>query len=327
MIRSTIDRVARLGPISAPIIVTNADHAKAIRQDLSDSPYADAAMILEPVGRNTAPAVAAAALEAMRSGDDPLLLVLPSDHTIGDEDAFIDAINLGIDAAAAGSLVTFGIHPSDPNTGYGYIRVGETVSTGVHRASEFREKPDFATACAYLESGDYLWNSGMFLFTSSVFLAELANHDPVMLAATKQAWQAATRTGTDVSLDQTAFASVVGDSIDYAVMEKTLNAAVVPVDPKWSDVGSWASLWDITDKDEDGNVLTGDTMVVDVRQSYVRGSGRLIAVVGMDDVVIVDTPDALLVTSRDRAQDVKQIVDRLVAEHRPEIESDGKDSR
>lgn len=327
MIRSTIDRVSRLGPTAGTIVVTNEHHAPRIREDIVDTPYSDAAMILEPVGRNTAPAVAAAALESTRSGDDPILLVLPSDHTIGDEEAFATAVNAGTEAALAGFLVTFGIAPTGAETGYGYVRVGESVRPGVHRAAQFREKPNLETAELYVESGDYLWNSGMFLFKASVFLAELANFDPSMLTATTKAWERGVRSGANLSLDEVAFASVIGESIDYAVMEKTLNAAVVPVDPKWSDVGSWASLWAASDKDHDGNVLVGDTMVMDVRQSYVRGSNRLIAVVGLDDVVIVDTPDALLVTTRDRAQDVKQIVDRLVAEGRPEFESNGKDSR
>lgn len=326
MIRATIDRVSELGPVGQTIIVTNEEHASSIRSDVAQTSYADATLILEPFGRNTAPAVAVAALEASATGTDPLLLILPSDHTIQNETAFAEAVAIGATAAESGFLVTFGITPSGPETGYGYIKVGEQVSSGVFKTSAFREKPDIATAIAYVESGEYLWNSGMFLFRASVFLEELGTHDPAMLAGARRAWEAGKRSGNDVALDPVDFGNIDGNSIDYAVMEETVNAAVVPVDPEWNDVGSWASLWDIGDKDEDGNVLIGDTMVIDVKQSYVRGSDRLIAVVGVDDVVIVDTPDALLVTSRERAQDVKQIVDQLKIEGRPELESSRKDS-
>jgi mannose-1-phosphate guanylyltransferase/mannose-6-phosphate isomerase len=325
MIRSTIDRVSRLGAIGQTIIVTNAEHASAIRSDIVGTSYSDATLILEPVGRNTAPAVAVAAFEATASGADPLLLVLPSDHTIGDESAFAAAVHNGADAAMSGLLVTFGITPDRPETGYGYIKIGAPSSSGVFRVDAFREKPDGETANAYLESGSYLWNSGMFLIKASVFLDELRESDQVMVEAAKRSWEAADRSSGDIALDADEFASIAGDSIDYAVMEKTVNAAVVPVDPKWNDVGSWASLWDIGDKDGNGNVLIGDTIAIDVKQSYVRGSGRLIAVVGVEDLVIVDTPDALLVTTREHAQDVKQVVDKLKAERRPEIESNRKD--
>ncbi len=326
MIRATIDRVGSLGSIERTVVVTNRDHAEAIRGDIAGTPYAGATLILEPVGRNTAPAVAVAAMEVMADGDDPLILVLPSDHTIGDEEAFAAAVTRGLAAASAGFLVTFGIEPASPETGYGYIKSGSEVSPGVFRAAAFKEKPDLQTATGYVESGEYLWNSGMFLFKASVFLAELAVHTPSMHADAERAWTLSDRTESTVALDPTAFGRIDGDSIDYAVMEKTTNAAVIPVDPHWSDVGSWSSLWDIGDKDDNGNVMTGDTIVVDVDNSYIRGSDRLVAVVGLSDVVIVDTPDALLVTTRDRAQDVKVVVDRLQAEGRPEIESERKDS-
>jgi mannose-1-phosphate guanylyltransferase/mannose-6-phosphate isomerase len=327
MIRATIDRVARLGAIGQTIIVTNAEHASAIRSDIAETSYAGATLILEPVGRNTAPAVAVAAFEATSSGADPLLLVLPSDHTIGDEAAFAAAVRSGAEAAMSGLLVTFGITPAGPQTGYGYIKVGAPSSPGVFGVDAFREKPDGETANAYVESGDYLWNSGMFLIKASVFLRELGENNPTMLEGAKRSWQAAERSSGDIALDGDEFAAILGDSIDYAVMEKTVNAAVVPVDPKWNDIGSWASLWDIGDKDENGNVLIGDTIAIDAKQSYVRGSDRLIAVVGVEDLVIVDTPDALLVTTRERAQDVKLVVDKLKAESRPELESIRKDSQ
>ncbi len=325
MIRATLDRVGAVERVLQPIIVTNADHAGAIGRELKGSPFAGATLILEPVGRNTAPAVAVAAIEAVTDGSDPLLLILPSDHTIGDEDAFVTAVQLAAPAAEDGHLVTFGITPRGPETGYGYLRTGEPIADGIFRVDEFREKPDLETATEYLDSGRYLWNAGMFLIRASVYLSELTTFAPAMVQACRQACEGAKRSDGLVSLDRRPFEAMTGDSIDYAVMEKTTRAAVVPVDPGWNDVGSWASLWDVGVKDEHDNVIMGDAILHDVTGAYVRGSDRLIAIVGVDDVVIVDTPDALLVTTRDRAQDVKVIVDRLAEEGRKELQSDGKE--
>ena len=234
-------------------------------------------------------------------------------------------MQLAAPAAEDGHLVTFGITPRSPHTGYGYIRTGDPIADGVLRADEFREKPDAEKAAAYLESGRYLWNAGMFLIRASVYLSELDTFAPAMAQACRKACEGAERSDGLISLDRGPFEAMAGDSIDYAVLEKTTRAAVVPVDPGWNDVGSWASLWDVGVKDEHENVVVGDAMLHDVTRAYVRGSNRLIAVVGLDDVVIVDTPDALLVSTRDRAQDVKVIVDRLAAEGRKELQSDGKE--
>ena len=320
LIGATVDRISAVSPGTAPIIVTNAVHADAIEHDLALSDADSPVLILEPVGRNTAPAVAVAAHEIIATRGDGLMIVLPSDHTISDEAAFATAIENAVGVAQDGFLVTFGITPSHAETGYGYIRTGQAISHVAARVAEFREKPDEDTAAAYVASGDYLWNSGMFLFTASRYVEELALHAPDIAASAEEAYVRSKREGTRVSLDAEAFSACRSDSIDYAVLESTSSAAVVPTDPGWSDVGSWASLWALSDKDADGNATVGNVELIDVEGSYVRGGERLVAVVGLDDVVIVDTPDALLVTTRDRAQDVKAIVDRLQANDRPELD-------
>ena len=320
LIRATLERINMVSPGTAPIIVTNADHAEAIEQELRLSGPDEPVLILEPVGRNTAPAVAVAAHEIIATRGDSLMIVLPSDHTISDPDAFATAIEDAAQVALEGYLVTFGITPATAQTGYGYIQVGAAISGVAALVSEFREKPDVDTAEQYVASGDYLWNSGMFLFLASRYLEELALHAPDIAASAETAYMESTRDGARISLDTAAFSSCRSDSIDYAVMESTTSAAVVPTDPGWNDVGSWASLWEISDKDDDDNVTVGSVELIDVARSYIRGDGKLIAVIGLEDIVIVDTPDALLVTTRDRAQDVKAIVDRLQANNRPELD-------
>jgi mannose-1-phosphate guanylyltransferase/mannose-6-phosphate isomerase len=266
--------------------------------------------------------VAVAAIEALKDGD-PLMLILPADHTIGNEQAFREAIGFGAEAAIAGYLVTFGIAPSRPETGYGYIKVGAAITSAVNRVTEFKEKPDTATAVAYIESGVYLWNSGMFLIKASRYLEELNEYAPDIAASCAAAVDAARVDGNLIHLDPKAFAEIRSDSIDYAVMEQTSMAAVVPTDPEWNDVGSWESLWDIADKDERGNVLLGDVLTVETTNSYVRSAERLIATLGVDNLIVVDSPDAVLVARKESAQDVKKIVDILSTSKRPELTSDG----
>lgn len=322
MMRATIDRVTDLGSSLNPIIVTNASHADAISREMLTAGYLDAVLVLEPVGRNTAPAVAVAAHEAASNGD-PLMLVLPSDHTISNTAAFQDAVGIAAQSADAGYLVTFGITPSRPETGYGYIKLGEEIGDGVSRVTEFKEKPDTLIAREYVESGEYLWNSGMFLIRASRYLEELAMYAPDIAEATAAAYGSAIREGNRLHLDEANFTMCRSDSIDYAVMERTSMAAVVPTDPGWNDIGSWESLWEIADKDGDGNVLTGDVVTASTSGSYVRSSSRLVATVGVEDLIIVETRDALLVARRDVAQDVKEIVDKLKAQNREELESNG----
>ena len=249
------------------------------------------------------------------------MIVLPSDHAIADEDAFASAIEQATEVANAGYLVTFGITPSREETGYGYIRIGDPINRNVAKVAEFKEKPDRDTARAYVESGSYLWNSGMFLFAASRYLEELQRHAPDIADTARIAYASSTRDGSRVLIDEETFALCPSDSIDYAVMEQTSRAAVVPTDPGWSDVGSWASLWDLSAKDADGNAVTGDVEIFNVSDSYVRATSRLVTAVGIDNVIVVETPDAVLVTTMDNAQDVKALVDSLKAANRPEYNS------
>jgi len=302
-------------------VVTNVGHRIPVQRALRAAGSGDATVILEPFGRNTAPAVAAAALEVIESRGDELLLVLPADHAISDVTAFAEAIDTAAVAAADGYLVTFGITPTSPETGYGYIRSGDHLVGSILRIEEFKEKPDPETASAYLASGRYSWNSGMFIFRASRYLEELESFRPDIASASRSAWESGSRTGNELLLDAEAFRSCPTESIDFAVMEHTDGGAVLPIDPGWSDVGSWASLWEIATKDDDGNAVIGDVLAIDTHGSYIRASERLIATVGVDDVVIVDTPDALLVTTRQSSQDVKLAVDRLRASQRKEVMS------
>ena len=327
MIHATVDRLAGMEEASQPIIVTNSLHADAIGREMTRAGRPNTRLILEPSGRNTAPAVAVAAHEAMKDGGDPLLLILPSDHTISAEDVFVAAVRAAARVASTGYLITFGIEPSSPETGFGYIKVGGPIDAFVLRVAEFREKPDAKTAAGYIESGNYLWNAGMFLFNASTYLTELETHAPDIARLSRTAWERAERSDNQVLLDAESFGSINGNSIDYAVMEATSMAAVVPTDPGWSDVGSWASLWDIADKDPNGNAIAGDVIDLDVTNSYVSASNRLVAAVGLDGVVIVDTPDALLVAGKADAQDVKKVVDILAAGLRRELETNGFEYR
>jgi mannose-1-phosphate guanylyltransferase/mannose-6-phosphate isomerase len=286
------------------------------------------AILLEPVGRNTAPAAAVAALEAAKDGFDPVLLVMPSDHIIRNTEAFCAAVERGRRMASGGHIVTFGIKPDRAATGYGYIKMGAAlasdnpqVTTGeeVYRIEEFVEKPDQVTAGHYLAAGTYLWNSGIFMFKSSVYLGELGRSSPEMLEACTEAYTKAAHDLDFLRLDKQAFASCPSDSIDYAVMERTSKGAVVPVDVGWSDVGSWASLRDIRDKDSAGNALIGDVVVEDVRDCYLHSTSRLISALGIENQVVVETADAILVAAIDRVQDIKLLVNKLRAQKREEV--------
>ncbi|MES5814216.1 mannose-1-phosphate guanylyltransferase/mannose-6-phosphate isomerase [Pseudoxanthomonas sp. Soil82] len=314
MLQATWRRVA---PIAgrAPLVVANEEHRFVAAEQLQQVGAEPQAILLEPIGRNTAPAIAVAALEATRGGDDAILLVLPSDHVIDDEAAFQRSVQLALPAAAAGRLVTFGIVPTGPVTGYGYIKAAS--GTEVRAVERFVEKPDLATAQAYVASGEYFWNSGMFLFKASRYLEELQKFNPAILDASRSAWNQARRDMDFVRLDKEAFAAVPSDSIDYAVMEKTADAALVPMDAGWNDVGSWTALREVSTQDADGNAHHGDVIAVDCRNTYAYGE-RLIALVGLDDVIVVETPDAVLVGNGQRMQEVKEVVARIKREMRSE---------
>ncbi len=314
MLQATWRRVAPLSD-AAPIVVANEDHRFLAAEQLRVAGVEHADILLEPVGRNTAPAIAAAALHALRAGDDPLLLVLPSDHVVADADGFRAAVRAAAAAAEQGALVTFGIVPSAPETGFGYIQAGPGDAASPLRVLRFVEKPDASTAQAYLDAGGYYWNSGMFLFRASRYLDELRRHAPAMLDAVRAAVEQGTRDGDFVRLDKSAFAACPSDSIDYAVMEKTDAAMVLPVDIGWNDVGSWSALWDVSAQDGDGNAQHGDVIAVDSRNSYAYAR-RLVALVGVDDLVVVETDDAVLVAHKDKVQQVKDVVAQLKAGQR-----------
>jgi len=305
------ETVARVGgaPFAAPLVVCNEEHRFTVAEQLRRQQVVPEALVLEPAGRNTAPAAAVAAL----------LLIMPSDHVIGRPEAFRQAIDAAAAAAAAGALVTFGIRPTRPETGYGYIRAGAArAEPGVHRIERFVEKPDAATAERYLAEGGYYWNAGLFLFRADRYLAELERLEPEIVAACREAIASAGQDLDFLRLGGQAFAACPSRSIDYAVMEHAQDAAVVPVDMAWSDVGAWDALWDIGDKDAAGNRLLGDVISQNATNCYVRSESGLVAVVGVADLVVVTTDDAVLVAHKDRAQDVKQVVDRLEALDRSE---------
>ncbi|MBL8201844.1 MAG: mannose-1-phosphate guanylyltransferase/mannose-6-phosphate isomerase [Chromatiales bacterium] len=323
LLQDTVARLSLLpGAGQSPLVICNEAHRFLVAGQLREA-GADPTLILEPEGRNTAPAATIAALAARRrAGSDVLLLVLAADHVIRDPRAFASAVALARPAAEAGQLVTFGVVPTHPETGYGYVRIDPrpepATAAGVQPVREFVEKPDYETARRYVDSGAYLWNSGMFLFSADTWLREIGMHAPDIGAAAARALNAAQEDAGFLALQKESFGSCRTESIDYAVMEKTGQAAVVPLAAGWSDVGSWASLLDVSDRDEDGNALTGDVLAVDCTDSYVRAESRLVAVAGLDGCIVVETRDAVLVVPRDRAQDVKKIVEELERQGRPE---------
>ncbi|WMC09216.1 mannose-1-phosphate guanylyltransferase/mannose-6-phosphate isomerase [Oceanimonas pelagia] len=318
MLQGTMQRVAG-SQFAAPLMICNDEHRYVVAEQLRTAGITANRIILEPIGRNTAPAVAVAALTLLEQQEDALMLVLPSDHVIQNEPAFHAAIAQAEKAARQGHLVTFGITPNKPETGYGYIQQAEELSvSGVHKVARFVEKPDFDTAATYVASGEFLWNSGIFLFSAKQYLDELKAHHPKMVKACQAALELAENDLTFCRLNKEAFANSPSDSIDYAVMEKTTHAAVVPVDMNWSDLGAWSALWDITEKDSDGNASHGDVLLHNTRNSYVHADHALVAVTGLDDVIVVATDDAVLVANRDNAQDVKKIVDTLKEQGRYE---------
>ncbi|HID97204.1 MAG TPA: mannose-1-phosphate guanylyltransferase/mannose-6-phosphate isomerase [Thermodesulfobacteriaceae bacterium] len=313
LFQSTIKRVAGIPGCGSPVVVCNQDHRFLAAEQLRETGHKALSLLLEPVGRNTAPAVACAALDCMEKEGDPVLLVLPADHVIRDIDTFRKAVETGCPMAESGKLVTFGIVPDRPETGYGYIRRAEPLGAGhtAFRVERFVEKPDIEIARKYVDSGDYYWNSGMFMFKASTYLDELSGLAPEMSDACRDAYEKAVMDLDFVRLDAGAFESCPGDSIDYAVMEKTGEAVVIPLDAGWNDLGAWSSLMDTDTLDEAGNVLLGDVVAEDVRNSYLRSEHRLLTALGIDDLIIVETTDAVLVARRDKVQDVKAIVNRL----------------
>jgi mannose-1-phosphate guanylyltransferase/mannose-6-phosphate isomerase len=318
MIQEALLRV--IGPdFAAPLVICGEDHRFLVAEQVRALGIENAEIVLEPMGRNTAPAAAIAALRVAARDPDGLLLVMPSDHVISDPAAFQAAAAGAAIAARGGAMVTFGIAPTAPETGYGYIKGGAALAgaPGVLAVERFVEKPDRPTAEAYLASGDYYWNSGMFLFAASAFLAEMGRLEPAMLDCCRRALDAAERDADFLRLPKDIFANCPAQSIDYAIMEHTARAAMVPVEMGWNDVGSWQALWDIAERDGNGNVVQGDVLLQDTHNSYIRSEGPVVAAIGVTDIVVVATPDAVLVAHRGATQEVKKIADELERRKRP----------
>lgn len=322
MLQATLQRLDGLDT-AAPSLICNEQHRFLAAEQLRQFGVAEANILLEPVGRNTAPAIALAALQACQQDENSVLLVLAADHVIRDVAAFHTSIQVALPLAQAGKLVTFGIVPTQPETGYGYIRRGERLEVvnevqGGYGVAQFVEKPDLATAQEYLASGNYYWNSGMFMFRARRYLDELQAFQPAMLAACELAMVKAERDLDFIRVDAAAFAACPDISVDYAVMEKTSDAAMVPLDAGWNDVGSWSALWEIQDKNEQGNALHGDVLTEQTRNTFVHAESRLVTTVGVDDLVIVETKDAVLVAHKNKVQEVKLIVEQLKIRGRSE---------
>mgnify|MGYP001131122200 CR=1 FL=1 len=319
LFQQTLRRAAALRDVGGPIVVASDDHRFLAAEQLQELNIANASILLEPVARNTAPAIAVGALQAMARSAEALILVLPADHLIGDDASFADAVAKARPLAEEDWLVTFGIRPDRAETGFGYIRRGTPLGDFAFEVAQFVDKPAMEVAEQYLTSGEYDWNSGMLLFKASSYLDELASHAPEMLAAAAAAFSGANADLDFIRLNAEAFAAARSDSIDYAVMEKTRRAAVVPVSCGWSDIGSWDALWLAAEKDQDGNHIEGDVIALDTTGSMIHSHDRhLVATIGLEDVVIVTTPDATLVARRDASQDVKKVVEQLKAAGRTE---------
>ena len=317
LLQQTISRLDGL-EASAPAIICNEDHRFMVAEQLRQLTVEDASILLEPVGRNTAPAIALAALNATQSGQDPVLLVLAADHYMADEAAFRQAVHAAAQFAEQNKLATFGIVPTHPETGYGYIQRGDSLTNSGFKVARFVEKPDLVTAQGYLAGGDYYWNSGMFMFKASAYLKELAEFRPDILDVCKKSLEAGQKDLDFIRLDAATFTQCPEDSIDYAVMEKTQEGVVVPLDAGWSDIGSWSALWQIGHRDEQGNVCKGDVLALGTHNSLIHAEHKLVATLGVDDLVVVETKDAVLVAHKNRVQDVKKIVEALKNDGRHE---------
>jgi mannose-1-phosphate guanylyltransferase/mannose-6-phosphate isomerase len=332
MLQETILRLSGLGNLADPIIVCNTDHRFLVAEQCQQIDIKNPTILLEPVGRNTAPAIAAAALQSLKDSDGALLLVLSADHVIQNIDAFHQAINIASQHAQEGKLATFGIVPTDANTGYGYIKsqgelpigkrgcpgVSRNNNDGVYKVEEFTEKPNQETADLFLKTGNYFWNSGMFMFKATTLIGELTTHSPEIVTSVNDAVNDAAQDLDFIRLDKQAFESSPSDSIDYALMEKSDNVVVVPLDAQWNDIGAWSALHDIGTKDANGNVIKGDVITQDTTNTYINADHHMVAVIGVDNLIIIDTPDATFIATQDKAQEVKSIVESLQASGRCE---------
>jgi mannose-1-phosphate guanylyltransferase/mannose-6-phosphate isomerase len=318
MLQETILRLSGLDNLANPIIICNADHRFLVAEQCQQIDVTNPTILLEPIGRNTAPAIAAAALQSINDSDDALLLILSADHVIQDVSAFHQAINIASKQARNGKLATFGIVPTSANTGYGYIKSSEENNDGAYKVEQFIEKPDLQTAEKYIEQGNYLWNSGMFMFQTNTLINELTTYSPDIVNAVNNAVNNATQDLDFIRLEKQAFESSPSDSIDYALMEKSNNVVVVPLDAQWNDIGSWSALHDIGIKDSNGNVIQGDVFTEETINTYIHANHHMVATIGVQDLVIVDTPNATLISTKDKAQDVRKIVEQLQKQDREE---------
>ncbi|MEC9635228.1 mannose-1-phosphate guanylyltransferase/mannose-6-phosphate isomerase [Escherichia marmotae] len=310
-----------------PIVITNNEYRFLVKEQIKKTKYPDSRIILEPVARNTAPAIAVSAFISIKNGDDPLLLVMPSDHIIKNEKQFSENIKKAREYAEKGYLVTFGIKPTSPETGYGYIKASGSVGEGIYGIERFVEKPSLNKAVEYISDGNYSWNSGIFLFKASTLLQELNAFRPeIYESCLKSVNNAITDLGF-LRIDPTSFANCPSDSIDFAVMELTNKGVVVPVDIGWSDVGSWSALWEVSNKDDNNNVANGDIYLNETSNSYIYSKERFVACVGVDDIIVVDTSDALLVVSKNNVQKVKDVVNHLMQNNRPEYQNHNEQFR
>ena len=318
MLQETILRLNGLDNLVDPIIICNVDHRFLVAEQCQQIGIKNPIILLEPVGRNTAPAIAAAALQSLKETGDVVLLVLSADHVIQDVDAFHKAIDIASQQAQSGKLTTFGIVPTNANTGYGYIKASKDDVNGAYKVEEFVEKPNLKTAEVYLEQGSYLWNSGMFMFQAHAFIDELTTHSPNIVTSVNNAVNNAVQDLDFIRLEKQAFESSPSDSIDYALMEKSNNVVVVPLDAQWNDIGAWPALYDIGNKDANGNVTKGDVIIQDTTNTYINADHHMVAVIGVDNLIIIDTPDATFIATQDKAQEVKSIVESLQASGRCE---------
>ncbi len=319
LLQQTAARLRSLPEAEAPMVVCNVAHCPDVMAQLGDVAIAPQLVIEEHTGRNTAPAMAATALAAGERGDDPVLLFAPADHLIEDEVALKEAVLTALGHAERGRLVTLGVVPDSPHTGFGYIRTGDQLTEDAFRVAQFVEKPDGSRAEQYLASGDYLWNSGMLMAKASTILQQLRIHAPAVVAAAAAAVEAARREDNRIVLDPAAFDTAPAVSMEYAVLEHTDLGVVVPLRAAWNDLGSWKAMWEVGAADDSGNVLNGDVVAINARNTFVSAESRLVATAGVDDIVIVETPDAVLVAHRDNAEDVKAVVGELRREGRPEV--------
>lgn len=320
MLQDTVVRAQSVVNSIAPLVICNQEHRFLVAEQLQQIGIENASVLLEPLGKNTAPAVAIAALHLLKTSD-PVMLVLPSDHIIKDINSFVSAVALAETFARTDKLVTFGIVPTQPEIGYGYIKSGTQLGEkNAYQVEHFVEKPDRDTAQKYVSSGQYYWNSGMFMFRASQFLAELGRCEPEILAACENAVEKMTRDLDFIRINKELFAACPSNSIDYAVMEKTQDGVLIPLNASWSDVGSWSALWEVHDADQNGNVTQGDVITEQVSNSYLRAESRMLAVVGVTDHIVIETADAVLVAHKSNSQAVKEMVERLKQKQRPETD-------